>query len=123
MQTNFEPYEARGRIGRPLGELRPSRRCRRGSRHFGAQNAPDATRGESGDTRGGVLQRAPRLTLSDIVELIQTVTRKYFYKAMTSIPDTRIWQDVFHVPCGRIELYVMFTTDAEGYLVFSFKEK
>lgn len=63
------------------------------------------------------------LTLSDIVELIQTITRKHFYKSMTSIADTRIWQDVYHVPCGLTVLYVKFTTDAEGYLVISFKEK
>jgi motility quorum-sensing regulator / GCU-specific mRNA interferase toxin len=63
------------------------------------------------------------LTLSDIVALIQTIMRKHFYKSMTSIADTRIWQDVYHVPCGLIVLYVKFTTDAEGYLVISFKEK
>ena len=63
------------------------------------------------------------LTLSDIVDLIQTITRKHFYKSMTSIADARIWQDVYHVPCPVAVLYVKFTTDVEGYLVISFKEK
>jgi motility quorum-sensing regulator/GCU-specific mRNA interferase toxin len=57
------------------------------------------------------------LTLSDIVELIQPITRKHFHKSMTSAADTRIWQDVYHVPCGLTVLYVKFTTDAKGYLV------
>jgi hypothetical protein len=30
---------------------------------------------------------------------------------------------VYHVPHGTIVLYVKFTTDAEGYLVISFKDK
>ena len=55
--------------------------------------------------------------------MIQTITRKHFYKSITAIADTRIWQDVYHVPCGLTALYVKFTTDAEGYLVISFKEK
>ena len=42
---------------------------------------------------------------------------------MTSIADVRIWQDVYHVRCGETLLYVKFTTDAEGYLVISLKEK
>ncbi len=42
---------------------------------------------------------------------------------MTSLADHRIWQDVYHVPHGGTVLYVKFTTDAEGYLVISLKEK
>jgi motility quorum-sensing regulator/GCU-specific mRNA interferase toxin len=42
---------------------------------------------------------------------------------MTSVADHRIWQDVYHVPVDGIVLYVKFTTDAQGYLVISFKEK
>ena len=63
------------------------------------------------------------LTLVEIVALIQTITREQFYKAMTSIADHRIWQDVYHVSWCDLLLYVKFTTDAEGYLVISFKEK
>jgi hypothetical protein len=31
--------------------------------------------------------------------------------------------DVYHVPFEGLVLYVKFTTDAQGYLVISFKEK
>ena len=37
--------------------------------------------------------------------------------------NSAIWQDVYHVPHATFVLYVKFTTDAEGYLVISFKEK
>jgi motility quorum-sensing regulator / GCU-specific mRNA interferase toxin len=63
------------------------------------------------------------LTLDDIVTLIRSMTREHFYKSMTSIGDHRIWQDVYHVPCGLLVLYVKLTTDAEGFLVISLKEK
>jgi motility quorum-sensing regulator/GCU-specific mRNA interferase toxin len=46
-----------------------------------------------------------------------------FYKSMTSFANSAIWQDVYHVPHVAIVLYVKFTTDAEGYLVISFKDK
>lgn len=42
---------------------------------------------------------------------------------MTARANSAIWQDVYYVPYGAIVLYVKFTTDAEGYLVISFKEK
>ena len=63
------------------------------------------------------------LTLEDIIGIIQAVTRAHFFKSMTSIASTAVWQDVYHVPHGGIVLYVKFTTDVEGYLVISFKEK
>lgn len=63
------------------------------------------------------------LELKDIVAIIQAMTRAQFYKSMTSHASSAIWQDVYHVPHGAIVLYVKFTTDAEGYLVISFKEK
>ena len=63
------------------------------------------------------------LSLADVVTLIQTITRRHFYKSMTSFVDVRIWQDVYHVRWVETVLYVKFTTDAEGYLVISLKEK
>jgi motility quorum-sensing regulator/GCU-specific mRNA interferase toxin len=60
---------------------------------------------------------------ADIVRIIQRMTREQFYKSMTSFGDHRIWQDVYHVPVESVALYVKFTTDAQGYLVISFKEK
>ena len=63
------------------------------------------------------------MVLQDVVELIQAMTREHFYKSMTSRANSAIWQDVYHVPWGTIVLYVKFTTDAEGYLVISLKER
>jgi len=63
------------------------------------------------------------ITLEGVVTIIRGMTRKNFYKSMTSEANSAIWQDVYHVPHGGIELYVKFTTDTEGYLLISFKEK
>jgi motility quorum-sensing regulator/GCU-specific mRNA interferase toxin len=63
------------------------------------------------------------LELKHIVTIIQGMTPEQFYKSMTSHANSAIWQDVYHVPHGTIVLYVKFTTDAEGYLVISFKDK
>jgi motility quorum-sensing regulator/GCU-specific mRNA interferase toxin len=63
------------------------------------------------------------MTLEDVVAIIQSLSPSHFYKSMTSQFSSAIWQDVYHVPWRRIGLYVKFTTDAEGYLLISFKEK
>ena len=63
------------------------------------------------------------LYAADVVRVIQSMTHQQFYKSMTSLVDVRIWQDVYHVPCAGTVLYVKFTTDAQGYLVISLKEK
>lgn len=62
------------------------------------------------------------MTRADVVLCIQGITRTHFYKSMTSKADSRIWQDVYHVPHDAIVLYVKFTTDSDGYLLISFKE-
>ena len=66
---------------------------------------------------------ALELKLQDVVDIIQTMSREQFYKSMTSHANSAIWQDVYHVPRGTIVLYVKFTTDLQGYLVISFKDK
>ncbi len=63
------------------------------------------------------------LNLDGVVALVQKTTRTHFYKSMTSNHDHRIWQDVYHVPHGDLTLYVKFTTDPNGYLLISLKEK
>ena len=63
------------------------------------------------------------ISLQSVVDIIQAMTREQFYKSMTSQWSSAIWQDVYHVPHEGIVLYVKFTTDPEGYLVISFKEK
>jgi motility quorum-sensing regulator/GCU-specific mRNA interferase toxin len=66
--------------------------------------------------------RALSMTRADIIDCIQAMARTQFFKSMTSLADARIWQDVYHVPYRDVVLYVKFTTDAEGYLIISFKE-
>ncbi len=63
------------------------------------------------------------ITLQDVVDIIQGMTREQFYKSMTSYANSAIWHDVYHVAYEGIVLYVKLTTDAEGYLVISLKEK
>ena len=63
------------------------------------------------------------ITLQNVVDIIQGMTREQFYKSMTNQWDSAIWQDVYHVPHDGISLYVKLTTDALGYLVISLKEK
>lgn len=63
------------------------------------------------------------ITLEEIVDIIQAITPKAFYKSMTNLQSNSVWQDVYHVLWCQTVLYVKFTTDAEGYLVISFKEK
>jgi len=50
--------------------------------------------------------------------------RSHFYKSMTSYADSRLWQDVYHVPSLVGVLYVKFTADViTEFLLLSFKEK
>lgn len=60
----------------------------------------------------------------DIRRIVSTMELKHFYKSMTSYADHRIWQDVYHVPCGDLVLYVKFTKNVlSGFMLLSFKEK
>ena len=60
----------------------------------------------------------------DIRRIVATIELKHFYKSMTSYADHRIWQDVYHVPCGKLILYVKFTQNViSEFMLLSFKEK
>ena len=60
----------------------------------------------------------------DIRYVVSTMELKHFYKSMTSYADHKIWQDVYHVPCGNLILYVKFTQDVlSEFTLLSFKEK
>lgn len=63
------------------------------------------------------------IDLQGVVTIIQGISGGQFYKSMTSEADSKVWQDVYHVPYEETVLYVKFTTDVDGYLVISFKEK
>ena len=60
----------------------------------------------------------------DIVDTIQSLDRKDFYKSMTSFNDHRIWQDVYHASFNSLLIYMKFTVQQDkAYLLISFKEK
>lgn len=63
------------------------------------------------------------LTLVGVVALIQSITRRQFYKSMTAFADHTVWQDVYHVPYDETVLYIKFTVDIEGHIIISLKEK
>lgn len=59
-----------------------------------------------------------------IVEVIQSLRAGHFYKSMTSYADHQVWQDVYHARYESKEIYLKFTTKADGtFLLISFKEK
>ena len=60
----------------------------------------------------------------NVREIVSTMEKKHFYKSMTSYANHKIWQDVYHVPCGNLILYVKFTQDViSEFTLLSFKEK
>ena len=62
-------------------------------------------------------------TSSDMVDVIQSMRRDYFYKSMTTYADHKVWQDVYHVPSDAGTLYVKFQQDVvTEFLLLSFKE-
>ena len=61
---------------------------------------------------------------NDIRKVISTMKKEHFYKSMTSYVNHKIWQDVYHVPCGNLILYVKFTQNViSEFTLLSFKEK
>jgi motility quorum-sensing regulator/GCU-specific mRNA interferase toxin len=60
----------------------------------------------------------------EIVEAIQKMESKHFYKSMTAYKDNRSWQDVYYVPYSEdLSLYIKFTADAvTEFRLLSFKE-
>lgn len=63
------------------------------------------------------------LTLEEVVQIVQSMSRAHFFKSMTSYADGRVWQDVYRVPWRGMVLYVKLTVDDLGRLILSLKEK
>lgn len=61
---------------------------------------------------------------ADIVETVQRLESRHFYKSMTSYRNVRLWQDVYHAPSRVGTLYVKFVEDTVSeFRLLSFKEK
>lgn len=65
--------------------------------------------------------RAAGMGQADALAVIQGLTRRSFYKSMTTHVDHRVWQDVYHGKWNGTALYVKFQR-AGAYFVVSFKE-
>jgi len=65
--------------------------------------------------------RAVGMAQADGLAVVQRLTRKDFYKSMTTHADHHVWQDVYHGQWNDIALYIKFQR-ADEYFVVSFKE-
>jgi len=67
--------------------------------------------------------RAMGLTTAEMLAVIAELTRRDFYKSMTTYADSRVWQDVYHTMTPvRKEVYIKITL-REFAPVIQFKEK
>lgn len=63
------------------------------------------------------------LTTVEMLLVVASLSRRNFYKAMTSFADHRVWQDVYHAPTPvRKDAYIKITL-RDGAPVIQFKEK
>lgn len=63
------------------------------------------------------------LTTGEMLAVIAALTRRAFYKSMTTYADHRVWQDVYHAPTPvRKDAHIKITL-REGAPVIQFKEK
>jgi motility quorum-sensing regulator/GCU-specific mRNA interferase toxin len=67
--------------------------------------------------------RAMGLTTAEMLAVMAALTRRDFYKSMTTYADSHVWQDVYHAMTAvRKEAYIKITL-RQGAPVIQFKEK
>jgi motility quorum-sensing regulator / GCU-specific mRNA interferase toxin len=67
--------------------------------------------------------RAMGLTSSQMLAVMAALTRRQFYKSMTSYADHRVWQDVYHAATAvRKDAYIKITL-RDAAPVIQFKER
>jgi motility quorum-sensing regulator / GCU-specific mRNA interferase toxin len=67
--------------------------------------------------------RTMGLTTAEMLAVIASLSRREFYKSMTTYNDYRIWQDVYHAATPvRKEAYIKITL-RDAAPVIQFKEK
>jgi motility quorum-sensing regulator/GCU-specific mRNA interferase toxin len=75
----------------------------------------------TGAVRGAA---AMGMTRSDMMRVIQGLTRRDFYKSVTTYQDHSIWMDVYHGRAEGYEIYIKFVQDVvTEFTCTSFKEK
>ena len=65
--------------------------------------------------------RAAGMAQLDALGVVQALTRKDFYKSMTTHADHRIWQDVYRPSTPVGDIYLKLTV-VDDVLIVSFKE-
>jgi motility quorum-sensing regulator / GCU-specific mRNA interferase toxin len=67
--------------------------------------------------------RGMGLTMAESLAVIASLSRRDFYKSMTTLADHRVWQDVYHAATPvRKEAYIKFTVRDAAWVI-QFKEK
>jgi len=64
-----------------------------------------------------------RLSDTDMLDVIAGLTRRDFYKSMTTYHDHRVWQDVYHARCPNGALAYIKLTQVAEQIVIQFKRK
>ena len=67
--------------------------------------------------------RSMGLTTAEMLAVIASLSRRQFYKSMTTFADPRVWQDVYHAATPvRKDAYIKITM-RDSAPVIQFKEK
>lgn len=67
--------------------------------------------------------RSMGLTTAEMLAVIGSLSRREFYKSMTTLADHRVWQDVYHAATPvRTEAYIKITL-RDAAPVIQFKER
>jgi len=63
------------------------------------------------------------LTRAQMRDVIANLTRRDFYKSMTTYRDHRVWQDVYHARCPNGATAYIKLTQVADQIVIQFKRK
>lgn len=62
--------------------------------------------------------------IAEMVAVVQRLSRREFYKSMTTLYDASLWQDVYHAETDRRVVYIKVTQFTDGRPpVIQFKRK
>jgi len=89
-----------------------------------AMQAKIATAGREAFTQTAIAGgRAMGLTVADMLCVVTNLSRRDFYKSMTTHNDHRVWQDVYYGACPTGQLAYIKLTEVAERIVIQFKEK
>jgi hypothetical protein len=81
------------------------------------------TRDVTGLSRRGAVSLG-YMDVESMLSVIENLTQKHFYKSMTVIGNSKIWQDVYKVVDEHNNLYIkmQLSADREKAIIVQFKE-